>query len=145
MQKLLLAIPLLIIFTTSCLGSTREDIVCLAKNIYFEANTQSYVGQQAVAFVTLNRVASKLYPNNICDVVWQPDQFSWTNDGKSNNPQSVKRFSVAMAAAIYVYSNYGRVKDPTKGAIMYHTVYIVPWWNRYYKPTVVIGDHIFLK
>jgi N-acetylmuramoyl-L-alanine amidase len=145
MLKFILSIALLIIFSTPGIGSTREDIVCLAKNIYFEASNQSYMGQQAVAFVTLNRVTSRLYPNNICDVVWQPKQFSWTHDGKSNSPRSVKHFSVAMAAAIYVYSNYGRVKDPTRGAIMYHGVYINPWWNRYYRPTVVIGDHIFLK
>ena len=145
MLKFILSIALLIIFSTPGVGSTREDIICLAKNIYFEASNQSYMGQQAVAFVTLNRVTSRLYPNNICDVVWQPKQFSWTHDGKSNNPRSVKYFSVAMAAAIYVYSNYGRVKDPTRGAIMYHAVYISPWWNRYYKPTVIIGDHIFLK
>ena len=145
MLKFILSIALLIIFSTPGVGSTREDIICLAKNIYFEASNQSYMGQQAVACVTLNRVTSRLYPNNICDVVWQPKQFSWTHDGKSNNPRSVKYFSVAMAAAIYVYSNYGRVKDPTRGAIMYHAVYISPWWNRYYRPTVIIGDHIFLK
>ena len=130
---------------TFALASVREDILCLAKNIYFEANNQSYIGQQAVAFVTLNRVKSTLYPDNICEVVWQPSQFSWTNDGRSNTPRSVRKFSIAMAAAVYVYTNYGRIKDPTKGAIMYHTVYISPWWDRYYTPTVIIGDHIFLK
>jgi len=119
--------------------------MCLAKNVYFEAGNQSYMGKKAVAFVTLNRVRSKLYPNNICDVVWQHKQFSWTKDGKSNSPRSVKTFSVALAAAIYVYNNYGRVKDPTRGAIMYHAVYISPYWHRDYKPTVIIGDHIFLK
>jgi N-acetylmuramoyl-L-alanine amidase len=145
MWKAISFTTLLLLFSTPCLGSTREDIMCLAKNIYFEAGNQSYVGKQAVAFVTLNRVRSKLYPNNICDVVWQPKQFSWTKDGKSNTPRSVKTFSVALAAAIYVYNNYGRVKDPTRGAIMYHAVYISPYWHRDYKPTVIIGDHIFLK
>ena len=136
---------LLLAFSTPCEASIKEDITCLAKNIYFEANNQSYIGQQAVAFVTLNRVYSGLYPNNICDVVFQHKQFSWTIDGKYNIPRSVRKFSVAMAAAIYVYTNYGRVKDPTQGATMYHTVYIDPWWNPYYTPTVIIGDHIFLK
>ena len=119
--------------------------MCLAKNIYFEAANQSYMGQQAVAFVTLNRVRSKLYPDSICDVVWQHKQFSWTKDGKSNSPRSVKNFTIALAAAVYVYNNYGRVKDPTRGAIMYHAVYISPYWHHDYKPTVIIGDHIFLK
>jgi hypothetical protein len=66
MWKLLLAIALLIGFSTPCRGGTRQDIICLAKNIYFEASNQSYVGQQAVAWVTLNRVHSGNYPNTIC-------------------------------------------------------------------------------
>lgn len=145
MLKLVLAIILLMTFSSPGIGSVRDDIICLAKNIYFEANNQSYIGQQAIAFVTLNRSRSGLYSNNICEVVWQPKQFSWTHDGRSNNPRSIKKFSIAMAAAVYVYSNYGRIPDPTQGAIMYHTVYIHPWWHDDYTPTVIIGDHIFLK
>ena len=145
MRTIVLFILLLLTFSTPCKGATRQDIICLAKNIYFEANDQSYIGQQAVAWVTLNRVYSGNYPNNICDVVFQYKQFSWTIDGKHRSPRSIKKFSVALAAAINVYSNYGRVKDPTLGATMYHTVYIVPYWHHDYKPTVIIGDHIFLK
>ena len=145
MQKIVLFILLLLTFSTPSFGATRQDILCLAKNIYFEANNQSYIGQEAVAWVTLNRVNSGDYPNNICDVVFQYKQFSWTIDGKYNTPRSVKKFSVALAAAINVYSNYGRAKDPTEGATMYHTVYIKPYWHHDYTPTVIIGDHIFLK
>jgi len=145
MRTVVLFILLLLMFSTPCKGATKHDIICLAKNIYFEASNQSYIGQQAVAWVTLNRVHSGDYPNTICGVVFQYKQFSWTIDGKHRNPRSVKKFSVALAAAISVYNNYGRVPDPTKGATMYHTVYIVPYWQNDYKPTVIIGDHIFLK
>ena len=145
MRFVVLFVFLLLAFSAPSDGATRQDIICLAKNIYFEANNQSYIGQQAIAWVTLNRVYSGDYPNNLCDVVFQHKQFSWTNDGKYRVPHSVKKFSVALAAAIHVYSNYGRVKDPTKGATMYHTVYITPYWHYDYTPTVIIGDHIFLK
>ena len=145
MRTVVLFILLLLLSSTPCVGATKRDIICLAKNIYFEANDQSYIGQQAVAWVTLNRVTSGDYPNNICDVVFQYKQFSWTIDGKHRSPRSVKKFSIALAAAINVYSNYGRVDDPTLGATMYHTVYIVPYWHYDYTPTVIIGDHIFLK
>jgi len=131
--------------STPAAGVTRQDILCLAKNVYFEANDQSFIGQQAIAWVTLNRVKSGDYPNTICAVVFQPKQFSWTIDGKHRVPRSVKKFSIALAAAINVYKNYGRVEDPTKGATMYHTVDIVPYWHYDYNPTVIIGDHIFLK
>lgn len=144
-KNVFFAIILLLCSSTPSVGATRESIICLAKNIYFEANNQSYIGQQAVAWVTLNRVTSGDYPNNICDVVFQYKQFSWTIDGKHRIPRNIKKFSVALAAAIYVYNNYGRVEDPTRGATMYHTVHIVPYWHHHYKPTVIIGDHIFLK
>lgn len=145
MRFVVLFMFLLLGFSMPSTGATRQDIICLAKNIYFEANNQSYIGQQAVAWVTLNRVYSGDYPNNLCDVVFQYKQFSWTIDGKHRVPRSVKKFSVALAAAIHVYSNYGRIQDPTKGATMYHTVYITPYWHYDYTPTVIIGDHIFLK
>jgi spore germination cell wall hydrolase CwlJ-like protein len=145
MRKILLCILALLSLSTPSFGATKQDIICLAKNIYFEANDQSFIGQEAIAWVTLNRVNSGDYPNSICDVVFQYKQFSWTIDGKHRVPRSVKKFSVALAAAINVYTNYGQVEDPTRGATMYHTVYIVPYWHYDYNPTVIIGDHIFLK
>ena len=44
---------------------------CLADNMYFEARNQGTAGIIAVSNVVLNRVKSKLYPNNICEVVSQ--------------------------------------------------------------------------
>ena len=65
-------------------------LVCLALNIYFEARNQPTSGQIAVAEVTLNRVASRNYPNTVCGVVKQSNKngcaFSWYCDGKSDKP-----------------------------------------------------------
>ena len=52
-------------------------LVCLALNIYFEARNQPTSGQIAVAEVTLNRVASRNYPNTVCGVVHQGPISSW--------------------------------------------------------------------
>ena len=48
-----------------------EPVICLAKNIYFEAANQSMAGKVAVANVVLNRQYSELFPNNVCDVIYQ--------------------------------------------------------------------------
>ena len=48
-----------------------EELYCLAKNIYFESRNQPWVGQVAVAQVTLNRVRDSRFPNTICKVVKQ--------------------------------------------------------------------------
>ena len=62
-----------------------EEVECLAQNIYFEAAKESFEGKLAVAQVTLNRVNSGKFANNVCGVVKQKDkingvmicQFSW--------------------------------------------------------------------
>ena len=48
-----------------------EDVMCMAKNIFFEAAVESTAGKLAVAQVTLNRVKLNKYPNTICDVVYE--------------------------------------------------------------------------
>ena len=45
-------------------------------------------GIKAVAEVIINRVNDDRYPDSICDVVWEPKQFSFTHDGLSDTPAS---------------------------------------------------------
>lgn len=56
-----------------------KDFQCLAKNIYHEAGIESLKGKLAVATVTMNRVDAKVRGTTICEVVYAPKQFSWTN------------------------------------------------------------------
>ena len=59
-----------------------KQIMCIAKNIYYEAASESHEGKLAVAQVTINRANSKKYPSDFCGVVYQKTgstcQFSWT-------------------------------------------------------------------
>jgi spore germination cell wall hydrolase CwlJ-like protein len=55
-----------------------QEVICLAKNIYFESRGESLAGKLAVAKVTLNRTKHEDFPSTICKVVYQPGQFSWT-------------------------------------------------------------------
>lgn len=49
---------------------------CLARAMYFESNRSSEDGMLAVGTVVMNRVDSPDYPNEVCDVVGQPNQFA---------------------------------------------------------------------
>ena len=66
---------------------SKAEQKCLANAIYFEARSESLRGQAAVAQVVLNRVRNPAYPNSICGVVYQNDnwrnrcQFSFACDG----------------------------------------------------------------
>jgi len=125
-----------------------EEIKCLADNIYFEARNESIKGQVAVALVTINRVKSKHYPDNICDVVWEHKQFSWTLDGKSDTPREGKAYNRSvLVATILLNSMYinDDFHDFTEGATHYHANYVRPYWAHNMKYIASIDNHIFYK
>lgn len=116
-------------------------LMCLALNIYFEARDQDFDGQLMVAEVTLNRVASPEFPDTVCEVVWQPGAFSWTDDGKSDEPQDLEAF----AQSVLIASDALYRPDIMLGtkALYYHEKSIHPYWASSYTMLGMIGDHIF--
>ena len=48
----------------------RKSLECLAMNIYFETRASSLADAMAVSDVVMNRVYSRHFPNNICDVIY---------------------------------------------------------------------------
>ena len=75
-------------------GKTPHNhIECMAKNIYFEAKSQSLVGQLAVGLVVLNRVKSKHFPDDVCEVVYQgPVKESWKTKKYPNLPKELRKY-----------------------------------------------------
>ena len=132
-----------------------EDLICLAENIYWEARNQSLEGKLAVAHVTINRVESKKFPNDVCSVVKQTKyypsgqidlhscQFSWYCDGKSDNPKNLESWRDAKKIAEEFLKR--KPMDITKGSLWYHNVEISPGWSKSLKRALIIGDHIFYK
>lgn len=122
---------------------TDNDKECLAKNVYFEARGESIVGQEAVAWVTLNRVANSSFPDNICTVIYQDSQFSWTHDGKSDRPRDSVAWATAQSIAEEVLIAYGVERDPTEGATYFHATSVKPSWAKKFERVVQIDNHIF--
>jgi len=120
-----------------------EDAFCLALNIYHEARSKSLAGQVAVANVTLNRVKSEKFPDNICDVVFQKDQFSWYWDGKSDTPREKDAWETAKMIAMNMLDPESTIFDNTQGALFYHADYVKPYWSKIFTRITKIGPHIF--
>jgi spore germination cell wall hydrolase CwlJ-like protein len=132
----------------------KKQVDCLAENIYFESAHEPNKGKIAVAFVTINRVNSNLFENNICGVVKQRNhnvcQFSWwcQEREKAMSEQKVLTngnnllYNDIRNIALYVYMNYEKLEDPTKGALFYHADYVDPKWKNM-KHMATIGQHIF--
>lgn len=126
------------------------DLNCLAKNIYYEARGEPLDGQYAVAEVTMNRVASKHYPNTVCEVVYQErfdvirkrnvSAFSWT-ELDITGPVDQKIWKRAWKIAEEVYDE--QAKPRAEGALFYHSRYIRPRWARGKRRIAKIGRHIF--
>jgi len=120
------------------------SVFCLALNVYHEARSEDYLGQLAVAEVTLNRVASNKYPDTVCDVVWQRKQFSWTHDGKSDKPYE----RTAWVRAVKVASDALETEDMSvvgEGVTHYHADYVTPSWSRKLTRVARVGRHVFYR
>jgi len=134
----------------------KQQVECLAQNVYYEAGYEPTKGQIAVALVTLNRVHSGLYPKSICGTMTQKTedtcQFSWYCDDykrvKAASYRYTKNekqvFNHARSVALYTYLNYKNMQDVTKGALFFHTKDVTPAWQNV-KVTTTIGNHIFYK
>jgi len=130
----------------------KKELNCLALNVYFEARGETTAGQLAVGMVTMNRVESRKFPNSICDVVWQRRQFSWTHDGRSDQPTDKKAWRLAKQIAKFIYTKYGTYKirskgalDLTQGALHYYAPDLAdPRWAESKVVTRQIGGHLFL-
>jgi len=126
------------------------DRNCLHQNVYFEAGNQSIKGKVAVAWVTLNRVRSQEFPNTICEVVWQDKQFSWTQDGKPDEPakNTADRRAwedAGLISEIVLFEWLKGSNGPVAGATYYHADYVDPAWAKEKKLLGVVDDHIFYK
>lgn len=118
-------------------------VMCLAQNIYWEARNQPIAGQVAVAQVTMNRVASPDYPDDVCSVVHEYKQFSWQWDGMSDVPQEEKAWQRAQMVAHGVLSGSGHAELMDPNITHYHAVYAKPYWAPTMQLVAQIGDHIF--
>ena len=124
---------------------------CLALNVYHEARAESKTAQLAVAAVTLNRVESGMFPDNVCGVVKQRNgkkgrgrcQFSWVCDRKSDQPRAGEAWESALEIARL--SLDGLAQDPTHGALYFHANHVSPDWSKRLRKTAKIGNHHFYK
>ena len=123
---------------------------CLARAVYFEARSESELGQIAVAKVILNRVKDPEFPNTICGVVYQGSgrrnscQFSFACDGLPDDVRSAEAWSKAKSVARRTIAGDAKVASLTT-ATNYHADYVKPKWAKSMKRLVKIGRHIFYE
>ncbi|MGI8942886.1 MAG: cell wall hydrolase [Qipengyuania sp.] len=122
---------------------------CLSMAVYYEAASESYDGQRAVAQVVLNRVAHPAYPASVCGVVFQGSerstgcQFTFTCDGSLARKPSRRGWATAQSVALVALA--GEVFEPVGWATHYHTNYVHPYWASGLDYLGDIGAHRFYR
>jgi spore germination cell wall hydrolase CwlJ-like protein len=122
---------------------------CLARAVYFEARSESEMGQMAVAKVILNRVKDPNYPKTICGVVYQGSQrrnscqFSFACDGLPDDVKSPQSWARSKRIAQKAISGEMKMGTAMNQATNYHADYVKPKWSKSMRKLVKIGTHIF--
>ena len=127
-------------------------ITCLALNLYHEARGEPEIGQWAVAQVTMNRAEHD--PAKVCDTVFEPRQFSWTNRlveaptpeirrtrAENYMPREAEAWELAKKIARLTLQ--GRGRNVVGGATHYHADYVAPRWASTFSQVAQIGSHVF--
>lgn len=127
-----------------------RELDCLALNMYHEARGEGGAGMMAVGMVTMNRLIDGRYGDSVCEVVYAPDQFSWTGLKGLQKPRGstwalAKRFAYDIYHQRLSAQQDGWIDD-TNGATHYYNPHKVdPAWQREGFNKLDIGNHKFMK
>lgn len=121
-------------------------LLCMTLAIFKEAEGEGLEGMRAVGDVIINRVEGDEFPDDVCEVVLQPKQFSWVNkipdktigglvDVQSNtlhsrkmNDTRLNAYRDAEAVARYVLSENYR---PRYKFMYFYSGQKVPKWAKH--------------
>ena len=136
----------LLLFSTPLMACPKavdfNEMLCMADNLHHEARVDGMRGMEAVATVVMNRVSDSRWPDNVCDVVYQPSQFSWTLEKRLVNMKVEHDWQTLAVARMALQ---GGLIDKTDESTHYHAVYVNPYWAKVYEFTVQVEQHLFYK
>ena len=135
-----------------------NQLLCLAKNIYYEAGLETREGMIAVAQVTLNRAEDGKFPKTVCGVVNQKTQVTVVKENKPvvktvcqfswacEPPRAVRYVSNAWQNSLEVarevmYSGLRLENEAMAEALYFHNTHVRPNWGL--ERITRIGGHIF--
>ena len=115
-------------------------MMCMALTIFHEARGESFKGQITVAATVLNRVRDTRWPNTVCEVAFQPKQFSWVENKEQQllTPAFKQSMKVAKFALSPSFINNSCVDH-------YHSLQVQPTWSFNHNMIFnrIVGNHIF--
>ena len=129
--------------TINC-TSRQSSYNCLLCNCYFETRGEPLVGKIAVAKTVLSRMDSNEFPDTACGVVFQPSQFSWTNDSYRNTVKVSKPEDQAALQQCRDAANTALDEGPNGLLYFYNPRKVTPSWARKMRNCGRAGEHVFM-
>jgi spore germination cell wall hydrolase CwlJ-like protein len=128
-----------------------RELLCMTRNIYYEAGREPAEGKIAVAQVVMNRVAHAEFPNTPCEVIHQRTsrskgvvcQFTWLCDGSVERNRIRQDLWLESEAAAKKVLLEGFRLPSLEHALFYHADYVSPNWRK--TRVATIGRHIFYQ
>lgn len=132
---------------------SNDDIECLAVTIFYEANKESRAGQEAVAYIVLNRSNSTNYTygksNSIYDIVTAPYQFSWVKGDYESAKDAATDWEKFIPMVKDILDSYHMKNSPVGDATHFineATASGREWWKEdRMKIIKKVGNHTFFK
>ena len=115
----------------------------LALNMFHEARGEGEEGMKMIADVTMNRVKDGRFPKDICAVVKQKNQFTWTKKGYNIPIDEQESWNTALRLARGVLN--GTEELPDTGAIYFTEKSKRPSFLRGKTRVRTLGNHAFYK
>ncbi len=112
----------------------------MARAMYFESNRSSRDGMIAVGSVVINRVQSDAFPNTVCGVVSQKNQFA---PGVMTKEMGSRSAPLAKAAAQSVYR--GERHPDIAGAKFFHAAWYQATYNNMHYVLTTGGNAFYEK
>nr|WP_246133001.1 cell wall hydrolase [Paracoccus aurantiacus] len=129
----------MVVLAGCSLGRRHSAQDCMERAMYFESNRSSRDGMIAVGSVVMNRVRSDKFPNTVCEVVGQKNQFARGVMTKKMNDRSVPLVREA-ARSVLRGERHPLIADAT----FFHTAgYSFPYDNMHY--VLVTGGNAFYE
>ena len=124
-------------------SETRNQVICLALNLYHEARGSTQADIMAVGFTTKNRTVRR--SKDYCGVIWEKGQYVWTTRPISGQlPKEKATWNKIVANAREIITQ--DLPDPTRGADSFYSRRITPpAWARRSSIRIPIGGHVYVR
>ena len=125
---------------------SEHDVHCIATAVYVEVNTQSLEEKLGVINVIMNRVRSKRFGRDACEVVYARGQFVGIENMMKANEKNIDQETLLKTKLLVIDTLFFKKHtNPVGDSLYFHddSIDMRYIWDK--KPNITIGRMVFYK